>query len=88
MPGQRIRPADRETRTSLIASFGDDMVAPSALDNQTTQTEMISSDYFLLTHFKKKENQFRIGERRNSLWHTLGKEFPFFFSEEVKKGAE
>jgi hypothetical protein len=63
------------------------MVAPSALDNQTTQTEMISSDYFLLTHFKKKENQFRIGERRNSLWHTLDKEFPFFLRRSKKRSG-
>ncbi len=70
LPGKRIRPADRETWTSLIASFGDDMVAPSALDNQTTQTEMIPSDYFLLTHLKKRKSIQNWRKKKFTLAHT------------------
>lgn len=60
------------------------MVAPSALDNQTTQTEMISSDYFLLTHLKKKKINSESEKEEIHFGTHLTKSF-LFFSEEVKK---
>lgn len=61
------------------------MVAPSALDNKTTQTEMISSDYFLLTHLKKRKSIQNCEKEEIHFGAHLAKSFLFFLGRSKKK---